>query len=290
MDFGQFIFKSGNNLALESFNSDFIAEFNNEEEAKKSMQEDCTNLAKYQDILMAHEKYGLLLVFQGMDGAGKDSAIKYVMANTDPQGAKVQMFKKPTKIEQKHDYLWTATNALPERGQIGIFNRSYYEHVIADRVHPEKLDEQNLPDKVKEDDIWRKRFRQINNFEQYLVENGFEILKFYLHISKETQREKLLERIARPDKKWKFAMDDVEDRQLWDDYMKIYSDVFENTSTESAPWHIIPANNRWFARAAVASIVVDKLKSLHVNYPTPDDEQQKTLAEAEKILKAEAGA
>jgi PPK2 family polyphosphate:nucleotide phosphotransferase len=248
------------------------------------MQSDCDDLAKYQDILMAHETRALLLVFQGMDGAGKDAAIKYVMSSADPQGCRVQMFKVPSKEERKHDYLQTAAKAIPARGQIGIFNRSYYEHVIADRVHPEKLDEQNLPAHAKGKDIWKRRYGHINDFERYLTDEGITVLKFYLNISKETQREKLLERIARTDKKWKFSMTDVEDRKFWDKYMKIYAEVFENTGTEVSQWHIIPANHRWFARAAVASIIVDKLKSMHARYPVSSKEQKQELSKAEKIL------
>jgi len=286
MNYNQFIFKTKSSASLNSYDPDFTGDFRNEEEARDGMQSDCEDLAKYQDILMAHETHGLLLVFQGMDGAGKDAAIKHVMSSADPQGCRVQMFKVPGKEERKHDYLHTAAKATPPRGEIGIFNRSYYEHVIADRVHPEKLAEQNLPPDAKGKDLWKKRYNHINNFERYLADEGIVVLKFYLNISKETQREKLLERIARTDKKWKFSMTDVEDRELWDEYMKIYAQVFANSSTETAPWYIIPANHRWFARAAVASIIVDKLKSLHARYPVPNKEQKEKLAKAEKILQA----
>jgi PPK2 family polyphosphate:nucleotide phosphotransferase len=285
MNLKQFIFDHSGKKSLETHDPNYTANFRNEEEAKDSMQSDCNDLAKYQDILLAHETHGLLLIFQGMDGAGKDAAIKHVMSSADPQGCSVRMFKVPSKEERRHDYLWTAAKAIPARGQIGIFNRSYYEHVIADRVHREKLDEQKLPADVKGKDIWKKRYRHINNFEQYLADEGIMILKFYINISKETQREKLLERINRADKKWKFSMDDVEDREHWDEYQKIYAEVFKHTGTKTAPWHIIPANNRWFARATVVAIIVDKLKFLHAKYPTPNEEQKEELAKAEKILK-----
>jgi PPK2 family polyphosphate:nucleotide phosphotransferase len=285
MNLKQFIFNPDAKGSLEIHDPNFTENFRNEEEAKDSMQADCSDLAKYQDILLAHESHGLLLIFQGMDGAGKDAAIKHVMSSADPQGCSVRMFKVPSKEERKHDYLWTAAKAIPARGQIGIFNRSYYEHVIADRVHREKLDEQKLPADAKGKDIWKKRYRHINNFEQYLADEGIVILKFFINISKETQREKLLERINRADKKWKFSMDDVEDREHWEEYQKISAEVFKQTGTKTAPWHIIPANNRWFARATVAAIIVDKLKSLHAKYPAPSEEQKEELAKAEKTLK-----
>ena len=285
MSYKQFIFKPGSDKFPGSFDPNYTGDFKDEKDAKAGMQIDSNNLAKYQDILMAHENYGLLIVFQGMDGAGKDSAIKHVMSSTDPQSCHVQMFDEETEDEQKHDYLWTAAKAIPARGEIGIFNRSYYEHVLSDRVHPEKLKMQNLPAKLNGKDIWKKRYRQINNFEQYLTENGIEILKFFLYISKDKQREKLLERIARPDKKWKFSLSDIEDRGLWKRYIKIYAEVFENTAAETVPWYIIPANHRWFARAAVASVIANKLKSLHARYPAPRKEQKKELTKAEKMLK-----
>jgi PPK2 family polyphosphate:nucleotide phosphotransferase len=233
---------------------------------------------------MAHETNGLLVIFQAMDGAGKDAMIKNVMSRLDPQGCEMKMFKAPTEKEVKHDYLWRAAQSVPARGQIGIFNRSYYEHVIAERIHPEKLEQYNFPKSVIGKDIWKKRYRHINNFEEYLLDNGIHVLKFFLNLSKETQREKLLERIERPEKKWKFSIDDVEDREHWDEYMKIYEEVFDHTSTKIAAWHIIPNNHRWFARAAVAGIIAEKLKSLHQKYPTLSGEQQQEIEKAKEML------
>jgi PPK2 family polyphosphate:nucleotide phosphotransferase len=283
----QFIYRRSHGEGLAHFDPKFTGDFANDQEAQASMAEQAASLAKYQDILMAHGTYGLLVLFQAMDGAGKDATIKHVMSSIDPQGCEVKMFKEATDKEVKHDHLWRAVRALPARGQIGIFNRSYYEHVVAEKVHPEKLERQNLPDEARGEDLWAKRYRQINNLEQYLVENGIHVLKFYLNLSRDEQRERLLERIARPEKKWKFSSSDIEERGRWDDYMKAYEEAFNHTSTEWAPWHIIPADNRWFARATVASIIGDKLRSLHADYPRLNEEQEKELESAREALEKE---
>ena len=287
MDHVQFVFRPGQGRGLKDFDSSYKGDFADEREAQANMKEESGRLAKYQDILMAHETYGLLVLLQAMDSAGKDATIKHVMSSVDPQGCEVKMFKEQTAKERKHDYLWTAARALPARGQIGIFNRSYYEHVVADRVHPEKLDEQQLPEEVKGEDLWAKRYRQINNFEQYLVENGIHVLKFYLNLSREEQKRRLLERMTRPEKRWKFSLSDIEDRGRWDEYMKAYEEVFHQTGTEWAPWHIIPSDHRWFARAAVAAIIVGKLRSLHTEYPRLSEEQEQKVEEARSVLERE---
>lgn len=279
----QFIYKRGGKNSLKDFDADFARDFD-EEKARRQLDENAARIAKSQDLLMAHEKYGLLVIFQAMDGAGKDAMIKNVLANLDPQGCEMKMFQAPTAKEVKHDYLWRAAQAVPARGQIGIFNRSYYESVIVERIHPEKLAAYNFPKETLGKDLWKKRYRHINNFEEYLLDNGIHTLKFFLNMSKDEQRERLLERIGRPDKKWKFTMDDIEDRARWDEYMKIYKEVFEQTSTKIAPWLIIPNNNRYFARAAVAGIIADKLESLHKKYPTLSGEQQEEIEKAKKIL------
>ena len=283
----KFVYKPGRGVKLTQFDPKFTGSFADEAEAQESMAEDTASLAKYQDMLMAHSTYGLLILFQAMDGAGKDATVKHVMSSVDPQGCEVKMFKEMTEKEVKHDYLWRAALALPARGQIGIFNRSYYEHVVAERVHPEKLERQQLPKEAQGKNLWTKRYRQINNFEQYLIENGIHILKFYLNLSWDEQRERLLERMERTEKRWKFSMDDVEERRHWDEYMKAYEQAFDKTSTTRAPWHIIPADSRWFARAAVASIVVAKLKSLHTRYPQPSKEKKKELQQARAALERE---
>lgn len=284
----QFIYRPGGRTRLKDHDPGFTGNFADEGEARESMQADCDELARYQDILMAHETHGLLILFQAMDGAGKDSTIKHVMSSVDPQGCEVKMFKKPTEKDARHDYLWRAACGAPARGQIGIFNRSYYEHVLAERVHPERLERQKLPAEVKDAGIWKRRYRHINNFEQYLFENGIHVLKFFLHMSKAEQRERLLERIARPDKKWKFSASDIEERGLWDEYMRTYEDVLKHTATRRAPWYVVPADRRWFARAAVASIVAAKLKSLHSRYPATSGEEKKELTKAQQALEKES--
>jgi PPK2 family polyphosphate:nucleotide phosphotransferase len=281
-----FIYKPAGKSRLKDHDPDFTADVESEAEAQEKLRATAEEMAKYQDYLMAHETNGLIVIFQAMDGAGKDAAIKNVMSSLDPQGCEMKMFKAQTKKEMKHDYLWLAAQNVPARGQIGIFNRSYYEHVLADRIHPEKLEQQNLPKTGR--DIWQKRFRHINNFEEYLFDEGIHVLKFFLNISKEQQRRKLLERIERPEKKWKFTSDDLADRELWDDYMKIYEDVFRHTSTKIAPWYIVPGNDRWFARALTAAIILEKLKSLHKSYPKLSEEQEKELSKAKKRLEKEA--
>ena len=286
----QFVFTPGGGVTLGQFEPGHTGDFASEEEAQASLRESAAGLAKYQDILMAHGTRGLLILLQAMDGAGKDATIKHVMSSVDPQGCEVKLFKQPTEKELRHDYLWRAAQAVPARGQIGIFNRSYYEHVVAERVHPEKLERQHLPEEVKGQDVWAMRYRQISNFEQYLVENGIHVLKFFLNLSREEQRRRLLERTERPEKKWKFSARDVEERPRWDEYMQAYEEAFRQTSTEWAPWHIIPADNRWFARAAVAAVIVGKLKSFHTNYPRLSAEQEQELGRARGALEKEGRA
>ena len=281
----QFIFRADQNARLTDFDPRTNLEAGEEKKAKERLEEDSQEIAKYQDMLMAHEKYGLLILFQGMDGAGKDSAIKHVMSSLDPQGCEMKMFKSPTEKELKHGYMLRAQSSAPARGQIAIFNRSYYEHVIVERIHAEKLERQNLPKELLSKDIWEKRFGHINSFEQYLFDNGIHTLKFYLNISKEVQGEKLLERIERPDKKWKFTYDDVEERELWNKYMKAYDEAFKATSTKIAPWYIIPDDHRWYARAAIASTILEKLRSFHSKYPTIDKDQKKEMDKAKAKLR-----
>lgn len=287
LNHSQFVVRAGTKVRLKNYDPGFTGNFGGEGDAHESIGKDAADLAKYQDILLAHETYAILTLFQGMDSAGKDNTIKHVLSSADPQGCKVAMFDKPSDKEFKHVYLKRYMEALPEKGQIGIFNRSYYEQVVADRVHPEKLDEWKQPAETKGRGIWERRYREINNFEQYLADNGVRILKFFLHLSKEKQVERLLERTQLPEKKWKFSSNDIEERALWDENMKVYEDVLSNTSTKAAPWHIIPADNRWFTCAAVSSIIVSTLKSLHSRYPTMSKEQRVEMAKAQKILERE---
>lgn len=287
MRYSKFIAKPNAKFSFADFDPDFTGEFKNKDEAQEVNEKDIADLGAYQDILAAHEKYGLLIIFQGMDTAGKDPIIKHIFSGVDPQGCETKGFKAPTEKERRHDYLWRAVRALPARGQIGIFNRSYYEHVTVERVHPEKLEKWTLPDEAKGKDMWKRMYREIVNFEEYLVGNGIHVLKFFLHMSKEKQRERLLERIERTDKRHGFEANDLEDREHWDKFMKYYEEAIDNTSTKHAPWHIISDDHRWFAKTAVASIITDKLKSFHSQYPRLSSEQKIELEKARKKLEKE---
>jgi PPK2 family polyphosphate:nucleotide phosphotransferase len=278
----------GKKVSLKNYDPAFTGRFESEQEASERVKEDCETLALLQDKFLAQGKHALLLIFQAMDGAGKDGTIKHVMSGVDPQGCTVTNFKRPGERELKHDYLWRFIRELPERGQIGIFNRSYYEEVLVSRVHPERLDEQSLPPRVhKSKNLWRQRFQQINNFEQYLSENGILPVKIFLHISKEKQRERLLERTRLVEKRWKFSLDDIRERAHWDKYMTAYEDALTHTTTPHAPWHIIPANHRWFSALAVAQLLLHHLHALNLRYPHPTDEQRDELAKGEQMLKRE---
>jgi PPK2 family polyphosphate:nucleotide phosphotransferase len=278
----------GAKVRLKDYDPAFTGQFQSEEEARARIEADCETLAVLQDKFLAQGTHALLLIFQAMDGAGKDGTIKHVMSNVDPQGCKVTNFQRPGEKELKHDYLWRFVSELPERGQIGIFNRSYYEEVLVSRVHPERLKEQCLPPRVQESNgLWQQRFRQINYFEQYLSENGILPVKIFLHISKEKQHERLLERTMLVEKRWKFSLDDVKERGHWDKYMKAYEEALTRTNTRHAPWHIIPANERWFSALAVAELVVNKLRALKVRYPHPTNEQREELAKGQRMLKRE---
>ena len=286
MNRNHFTVPAGEKVCLQDYDAGFTGEFTSRDDAEDKIREGCATLAKYQDILLAEGTHALLLIFQAMDGAGKDGTIKHVMSSVDPQGCSVAMFEKPAAKELKHDYLWRFVQQLPERGKIGIFNRSYYEEVLSTRVHPERLEEQNLPASIREaDGIWRQRFAHINNFEQYLAENGFIIMKFFLHLSKDKQRERLLERLDLPEKKWKFSISDIEERGHWDEYMQAYDDVLNHTSTSWAPWYVVPADHRWFSALTVADLVVTKLKALQLKYPESNNEQE--LIQARSLLQRE---
>jgi PPK2 family polyphosphate:nucleotide phosphotransferase len=283
-----FIAPPGKRVLLQDYDPAFTGRFQSEQEATACMRADCETLSVLQDKFLAQGTHALLLVFQAMDGAGKDGTIKHVMSGVDPQGCAVTNFKRPAEKELKHDYLWRFIKELPERGQIGIFNRSYYEEVLVSRVHSDRLDEQRLPPAVqKSKSLWRQRFTQINNFEQYLSENGIIPIKIFLHLSKEKQRERLLERTTLVEKRWKFSLDDIEDRAYWNEYMKAYEDALTHTTTRHAPWHIIPADERWFSALAVAELVVHKLRALKLRYPHPSDEHRKELEKGKRMLRRE---
>ncbi len=256
-------------------------------EAAEKLQEGVKLLAEYQDKLYAQNTYAILIILQAMDAAGKDGTIKHVMSGLNPQGCQVYSFKAPSAQELNHDYLWRSFRTLPERGRIGIFNRSYYEEVLVVRVHPELLEKQQIPGEVLGKNIWKQRFEDINALEKYLTNNGIVVLKFFLNLSKQEQKKRFLKRIDRPEKNWKFSAADVKERQFWDDYMEAYEDAFNHTSTAWAPWYIIPADYKWFTRLAVAAVIYTKMQELSPQYPTVTDQQRAQLQEVRKLLEAE---
>ena len=286
MNQNHFLVKPGSKIKLENFDPSYTGKFNSSEEVAAKLEKDVARLRKYQDILYAQNTYALLIIFQAMDAAGKDGTIKHVMAGVNPQGTQVVSFKAPSAEELDHDYLWRCSKALPERGRIGIFNRSYYEEVLIVRVHPEILNAQQLPRECLKG-IWKSRFEQINNFERYLVQNGIHLLKFYLNLSREEQKRRFLARIETPEKNWKFSLTDAKERAHWDDYMKVYQDAFRSTSTKWAPWYVIPADHKWFTHAVVADLIIAKLKSLKLAYPTITDEHRSELLMAKEALENE---
>jgi PPK2 family polyphosphate:nucleotide phosphotransferase len=253
--------------------------------AKEALQNGIELLAELQDKLYAQDRWSILLIFQAMDAAGKDGAIKHVMSGINPQGCQVFSFKAPTSEDLDHDYMWRCMKRLPERGRIGIFNRSYYEETLVVRVHEEILAKQKLPEKLVTKHIWDERFQDIRNFEKYLSRNGTVVRKFFLHVSKEEQKKRFLERIDNPDKNWKFSSADAKERGYWDEYMKAYEDMIRNTATKHSPWYVVPADNKWFTRLVVASAVIDALSSLDLEYPEVGEEKLKELAEAKSLLK-----
>ena len=289
IDIKRFSVPSDRHISLDrDYDTGYTNEYVNKDDAKKQLKKGVKQLAKYQDVLYAQNVYSLLLVFQAMDAAGKDSTIKHVMSGINPQGCQVSSFKQPSAEELDHDYLWRYVRGLPERGRIGIFNRSYYEEVLVVRVHPEILQNQQLPVKQKENpNIWQQRFEQINNFEKYLTDNGTVVLKFFLNVSLEEQRSRFLDRINRPEKNWKFSASDVKERKFWQDYMKAYEAVFNHTSTEYAPWYIIPADHKWFARLAVADIINHQLGQMDLHYPQVSEQHRQELLKAKEMLERE---
>lgn len=274
-------------VSLKKFDTAFTGEYSSKQDAKEKLEQSVGKLATMQDILYASDTYGLLLIFQAMDAAGKDSTIKHVMSGINPQGCQVFSFKTPSAEEQDHDFLWRYMKALPERGRIGIFNRSYYEDVLIVRVHDAIREKLKLPASAITEDMWKHRFEDINNLERYLTRNGIVVLKFFLHVSKEEQRKRFLKRINTPEKNWKFSLQDVRERQHWDKYMHAYEDMLSHTSTEYAPWYVIPADHKWFTRVAVSEIILSRLESLDLQYPVVSDEHKRELEEARIALESE---
>jgi PPK2 family polyphosphate:nucleotide phosphotransferase len=257
-------------------------------EAKDLLENGVKRLSKLQERLYAEGRWAILAVLQGLDTAGKDGVIKHVLSGVNPQGCEVHSFKAPSSLELAHDYLWRCTLALPARGRIGIFNRSYYEETVVVRVHPELLQKQNLPPKLVTDDIWQQRFEDINNYELHLARNGTVPLKFYLNLSKDEQLKRLLARIDDPDKRWKFNLYDVEERKLWDKFLDVYEDTIRHTATEHAPWYVVPADNKWFSRLVVAAVLVEQMEALDLQFPKFDHDNVDELEKAKADLLEEA--
>jgi PPK2 family polyphosphate:nucleotide phosphotransferase len=255
--------------------------------AKQALQLGVDALATMQDILYAQDKWSILLIFQAMDAAGKDGAIKHVMSGVNPQGCQVSSFKAPSSEDLDHDYMWRCQKYLPERGRIGIFNRSYYEEVLVVRVHEELLGKQKLPEKLVTKDIWENRFEDIRNFEKYLTRNGTLVCKFFLNVSSKEQKKRFLERIDNPDKNWKFSASDAKERKYWKDYMTAYEELIKNTATKDSPWYVVPADNKAFARVVVASAIINMLDSIGLEYPKVGKEKLDELAAIKKELLAE---
>ncbi|HEY0659293.1 MAG TPA: polyphosphate kinase 2 family protein [Pyrinomonadaceae bacterium] len=288
MNYDQFLIPEGNNLNLNEHKTDFTGDYHEKDEAKQDLAKNIKRLAELQDALYAQNKQALLIIFQAMDAAGKDGAIKHVMSGVNPQGVQVFSFKQPSSEELDHDFLWRCAKNTPERGRIGIFNRSYYEEVLIVRVHPELLQLQSLSDAVINDkNIWKKRFEQIRSYETYLAENDIHVLKFFLNVSKQEQKERFLARIETPEKNWKFSASDAKERAFWDDYMKAYKEAVKATSTAKAPWYIIPADKKWFTRVAVSEIIVSKLESMNLQYPQVSEDHRQSLLVAKELLENE---
>jgi len=284
----KFLIGEGSKVNLTNHPTDFTGEYTDKAAATADLQKNVKRIAELQDVLYAQDTYSLLIVFQAMDAAGKDGAIEHVLSGVNPQGCHVVSFKQPSDEELDHDFLWRCAKNLPERGKIGIFNRSHYEEVLVVRVHPGILQSQRLPDSVKNDkNIWKNRFRQIRNFEDHLAENGTHVIKFFLNVSKEEQKQRFLARIDEKEKNWKFSMGDVKERALWDDYMKAYKEAIAGTSTRNAPWYIIPADKKWFTRLAVSEVILQKMESLNLRYPAVTKEHKAELLDARKMLESE---
>lgn len=283
---GRYRIANGKKFHLSDIDPDDIAhlEKSDKQQADEALTLGTQALAALQDKLYAQHRWGVLIVLQGIDAAGKDSVIKHVISGVNPQGCQVHSFKAPSTEELAHDYLWRCATHLPQRGHIGIFNRSYYEEVIVVRVHQELLAAQNLPPAVNGKHIWRQRYEEINNFERYLTNNGFLVLKFFLHVSKAEQKKRFLERLDDPNKNWKFSLGDANERQHWDEYVAVYDDMIRATATEYAPWHVVPADNKWFTRVTVAATIIHALNGLGLAYPKVDADKLAELAKARQAL------
>jgi PPK2 family polyphosphate:nucleotide phosphotransferase len=276
----------GESFRLKDYDPQDTNGLKSKKNAKETLEHSKGLLSEFQEKLYAQDRWSLLLIFQAMDAAGKDGAIKHVMSGINPQGCDVTSFKAPSKEELDHEYLWRAHRMIPSRGKIGIFNRSYYEEVLVVRVHQDLLNAQQLPKELVSKHLWEERYEDINNFEKYLVRNGVIVMKFFLHLSKGEQKKRFLERLEMPEKNWKFSMADVKERAYWKDYQKAYEEMIQNTATKHAPWYVIPADNKWFTRLAVAGAIIHRLHSLDLQFPEVDDDKKKELALVRKALLA----
>jgi PPK2 family polyphosphate:nucleotide phosphotransferase len=270
------------------FDPAFKAGVKKKKEGVELLREGVALLSEYQARLAAQDSWGLLLVLQALDGAGKDGTIRHVMSGVNPQGVAVHSFKVPSAEELDHDYLWRYARKLPERGEIGIFNRSHYEEVIVVRVHPENLERQKLPRPARRGDVWKRRYREINDWERYLTDNGFRIVKLFLNVSREEQRQRFLRRIDLPDHNWKLSVRDVQEREHWDAYQRAISDVLSKTSTDWAPWYVIPADRKWFMRIAAGAVLINALMDIDPRFPKMSGDQRRELGEIKQQLEAEA--
>jgi PPK2 family polyphosphate:nucleotide phosphotransferase len=276
--------EDGKHFRMKDYNPADTAHFRSRESAKELLEQGVARLAELQHKLYAEDRWGLLLIFQAMDAAGKDGAIKHVMSGVNPQGCQVYSFKSPSAEELDHDFLWRTTKCIPERGRIGIFNRSYYEEVLVARVHPTFLSSQKVPPSLVTKKIWEERFEDIVSFERYLTRNGILVRKFYLNVSRKEQKKRFMARLDDPDKNWKFSAADIRERGFWDEYMDAYEDMIRHTATAAAPWYVVPSDNKWFTRLVVAAAIIDTLEDLKLAYPTVDAAKTKELAAARKAL------
>jgi len=275
---------NGQKFRLKDVDPEDTAHLESDENAKEILERGVALLADQQERLYAQDRWGVLLIFQAMDAAGKDGTIKHVMSGVNPQGVQVYSFKAPSSEELDHDYLWRCKKALPERGRIGIFNRSYYEDVLVVRVHPELLVNSRLPESLVTKNVWAERFEDINGFERYMARNGYVVLKFFLHVSREEQKRRLLARLEEPAKNWKFSTADAKERGHWDDYMAAYEDMIQHTASKHAPWYVVPADHKWFTRLVVASAVIDALEKLELAFPEVGAAKRRELAAVKRAL------
>jgi len=290
MDMDHFIVKPGKRVRLHRFSTRHTRGVKDKTAAARRLQKNLEELADLQERLYVEDRHAVLLVLQARDGAGKDSTIKHVMSGVNPQGVQITSFKAPSSLELDHDYLWRSVIALPQRGNIGIHNRSYYEEVLVARVHQEVLQRQRLPASALKGSLWKRRYAEINDFERFLVENGTVIVKMFLHVSRQEQRQRFLRRLERSDKHWKFSLQDVKERPFWDDYDRAYEHMLEQTSTDIAPWFVLPADHKWYLHMAVSEILVRTLRDLNLKWPKLDASRLAELKEGRRLLELEAQA